>query len=327
MRRREFITVLGGAATLGPFAARAQQAGKIWRIGMLDSVAAELNTVNIAAFHRGMRQLGYVEGQNLKVEYHSSNGRSERLPELISELLRLGPDLIMLRGTPEALAVKSATATIPVVMIAVADPVGSGIIANLARPGGNFTGQSSFVTELEAKRVEMLKDMVPGLKRMATVRDFSNPATTVQWEEVQRAARSLAIEALPLDVRSAADLGRAFETAVREQVGAILVAVDGVTRANQRQIIELAARHKLPAIYPAREFVADGGLFTYGVAYPQLYFRAATFVDKIFKGAKAADLPVEQPTKLELVINLKTAKTLGLAVPPTLLVLADEVIE
>jgi putative ABC transport system substrate-binding protein len=326
MKRREFVTILGGAASW-PLVGRAQQAGKIWRIGMLDTASAELNTVNVAAFHRGMRELGYVEGQNLKVEYRSANGRNERLPKLVSELLRLGPDVIVLRGTPEAVAVKNATTIIPVVMSAVGDPLGSGVIASLAHPGGNFTGLSSFGTELAAKRVEMVKDMVPGLKRVAYVGDYSNPTNTDQWEEVQRAARTLAIDALTLDVRSAADLDRAFETAVREQVGAILVGIDGVTRTNQRQIIDLAARHKLPAIYHAREFVADGGLFTYGVAYPQLYFRAATFVDKIFKGAKPADLPVEQPTKLELVINLKTARALGLTVPPTLLVLADEVIE
>ena len=256
-----------------------------------------------------------------------THDRIERLPDLVSELLRLKVDLIVLRGTPEVTAVKNATSTIPVVMTAVADPVRLGVAMSLAHPGGNITGLSSFVTDLEAKRVELLKELVPGMKLMAALGDFSNPAVANQWEEVQIAARSLAIEAQRFEVRSAADVRRAFEVAIRERVEAIRVGVDGVTRPNRRLIIDLAAMHKLPAIYAAKEFADDGGLMAYGTNYPSLYFRAASFVDKILKGANPAEIPVEQPTKFDLIVNLKTAKALGLTVPYPLLARADEVIE
>jgi putative tryptophan/tyrosine transport system substrate-binding protein len=327
MRRRQFITLLGGAAAW-PITANAQQpAGKIWRIGMLETAPQGVSAANLAAFQSGMRELGYVLGQNLVIEYRSSDGHNERLPDLASELVRLNVDLIVLRGTPQALAAKSATDRIPIVMANVADPVGSGIIASLANPGGNITGSSSFVTELEGKRIELLKEMVPGVKRMATIRDFSNPATTAQWESEQAAARALAVEIRRFDVRDTVGVTRAFEAAIDEKVEALIVAVNTVTSTNRRQIIELAAHYKLPAIYQDGAFAADGGLISYGVSYPQLYYRAATFVDKIFKGAKPADIPVEQPTTLEFVINLKTAKMLGLDGPISLQQRADEVIE
>ena len=325
MQRREFITLLGGAAAW-PLAARAQQQ-KVWRIGMLDTASRELNSANLAVFYKELRDFGYVEGQNLIIEYRSADGRNERLPDLVSELLRLNVDLIVVRGTPEVLAIKNATSTIPVVMSAVVDPVGLGVAASLRRPGGNITGMSSIVTELEAKRVELLKELVPGMKRMALLGDFRNSAVTMQWEEVQIAARSLGIEAQRFDVRSTADVNRAFEVAIREHVDAIRVGVDGVTRPNRRLIIDLAAMHKLPTIYAAREFADDGGLIAYAANYAHLYLRAASFVDKIFKGANPADIPVEQPTKFDLIVNLKTAKALGLTVPYTLLARADEVIE
>jgi putative ABC transport system substrate-binding protein len=327
MRRRDFITLIGCTAAAWPLAARAQRAGKVWRLGILDTATRELNTDNLAAFYKGLRNFGYVEGQNLIIEYRSANGRIEHLPDLVSELLRLNVDLIVVRGSPEVTALKNATSTIPVVMTAVADPVRLGVAVSLAHPGGNITGLSSFVTDLEAKRVELLKELVPGMKLMAVLGDFSNFAIANQWEEVQIAARSLAIEAQRLDVRSAADVSRVFEVAIRERVEAILVGVDGVTRPNRRLIIDLAARHKLPAIYAAREFADDGGLMVYGTNYPSLYFRAASFVDKILKGANPADIPVEQPTKFDLIVNLKTAKTLDLTVPYPLLARADEVIE
>jgi putative ABC transport system substrate-binding protein len=325
MQRREFITLLGGAAAW-PLAARAQQQ-KVWRIGMLDTASRELNSANLAVFYKELRDFGYVEGQNLIIEYRSADGRNERLPDLVSELLRLNVDLIVVRGTPEVLAIKNATSTIPVVMSAVVDPVGLGVAASLRRPGGNITGMSSIVTELEAKRVELLKELVPGMKRMALLGDFRNSAVTMQWEEVQMAARSLGIEAQRFDVRSAADVNRAFEVAIKEHVDAIRVGVDGVTRPNRQLIIDLAAMHKLPAIYAAREFADEGGLIAYAANYAHLYLWAANFVDKIFKGANPADIPVEQPTKFDLVINRKTAKAIGLTVPYTLLVRADEVIE
>ena len=212
-------------------------------------------------------------------------------------------------------------------MSAVVDPVGLGVAASLKRPGGNITGMSSIVTELEAKRVGLLKELVPGMKRMALMGDFRNSAVAMQWDEVQIAARSLGIEAQRFDVRSAADVNRAFEVAIREHVDAIRVGVDGVTRPNRRLIIDLAAMYKLPTIYAAREFADDGGLIAYAANYAHLYLRAASFVDKIFKGANPADIPVEQPTKFDLIVNLKTAKALGLTVPYTLLARADEVIE
>jgi putative tryptophan/tyrosine transport system substrate-binding protein len=326
MQRREFITLLGGAAVAWPLAARAQQQ-KVWRIGMLDTASRELNSANLAVFYKELRDFGYVEGQNLIIEYRSADGRNERLPDLVSELLRLNVDLIVVRGTPEVLAIKNATSTIPVVMSAVVDPVGLGVAASLRRPGGNITGMSSIVTELEAKRVELLKELVPGMKRMALLGDFRNSAVAMQWDEVQIAARSLGIEAQRFDVRSTADVNRAFEVAIREHVDAIRVGVDGVTRPNRRLIIDLAAMHKLPTIYAAREFADEGGLIAYAANYAHLYLRAASFVDKIFKGANPADIPVEQPTKFDLIVNLKTAKALGLTVPYTLLARADEVIE
>jgi putative tryptophan/tyrosine transport system substrate-binding protein len=328
MNRREFIAPVGGTAAAWPLAARGQQpVGKVWRIGMLETESQQASAENLAAFQKGLQELGYVPGQNFTIEYRSSDGRNERLPELASEFVRLNVDLIVLRGTPQAIAVRDATGTIPVVMAAVADPVGSGIVASLAKPGGNITGLSTFVTELEPKRMEFLKEIVPGVKRTATIRDFSNPATATQWELEQGAARSLAIEILRFDVRSSEDVNGAFLAMVNERIEALIVGVDTVTSTNRRQIIDLAARHKLPALYHDGVFANDGGLMSYGVSYPQLYYRAATFVHKIFKGAKPADIPVEQPTKFELVIKLKTATALGVAVPPTVLVAADRVIE
>jgi putative ABC transport system substrate-binding protein len=328
MRRRDFIKVIAGSAGAWPLTARAQQAvGKVWRIGMLETAPQEASAANIAAFQKGLRELGYVVGQNLAIEYRSSDGHNERLPALVSELIRLNVDLIALRGTPQAQAVRNATSTIPTVMTAVADPVGSGIVASLANPGGNITGLSSFDTELEAKRIELLKEIVPGLRRLGTIRDFRNPTTGTQWRLMQTAAQTLTIDLQRFDVRSVEDVSRAFMSAVDEKVEALVIGVDTVTSTNRRQIIDLAARHKLPAIYEDGIFVYDGGLMSYGVSYPQLYYRAAIFVDKIFKGSRPADLPVEQPTKFEFLFNLKTAKALGCDVPASTLLRATEVIE
>jgi putative ABC transport system substrate-binding protein len=327
MRRREFISSLIGTAVAWPTVARAQQTDKVWRIGMLDHASRELNATNLAAFGKGLREFGYVEGENLVIEYRSAEGHNERLPDLVSELLRLKVDLIVVRGTPEVMAVKNATSTIPVVMTAVAHPVRSGVVTNLPHPGGNITGLSSFVTELEAKRFQFLTELVPGMKRAWSLDDIRNPANAGDFEEMQKAARALGIEVQRFDLGNPPDLGRAFEVAIRERVEAIRVNVDGVTRPNQRLIAELAAKHKLPAIYGAREFVDKGGLMSYGVSYPDLYFRAASYVNEIFKGAKPSDLAVEQPMKFELVINLKTAKQIGITFPPSIMVQADEVIE
>src|SRR5829696_3882740 len=292
---------------------------------MLETATAELNKVNLDTFKRRLEELGYVEGQNLVIHYRSPEGPNERLPTLVPELIGFNPDVIVVRGTPEVLALKRATRTIPVVMTAVADPVGVGAAASLSRPGGNITGLASAVSEIETKRVAYLKEMVPGMKRMASLGDFRNPNIHLQWAQVQAAAPALGIEPLRFDVRSAADLMRAFETAAARDVQAVRVGVDGIIRTHRRLIIELAAKHKLPAIYSAREFAEDGGLVSYSPDYTHLYWRAASFVDRIFKGEKPGGLPIELPIKFELVINLKTATALGLAIPPTLLARADEV--
>ena len=324
MKRREFITLIGGTAAAWPLAARAQSA---YRIGVLETTSAALNAANFDALRQGLRQHGYIEGQNLVIEYRSADGRAERFPDLAAELVRLNVDLIVTRGTPAIFAAKNATKTIPVVMAASGDPLGAGVVAGLARPGGNVTGLSAFVTELQAKRLELLREMVPRINRIAALLNMSSPAEPPQWEKTKVAARTLGIEPQLLDVRKPEDLGRAFETAIRQRADALVVGINVLTQANRRPIADLAMKHRLPAIYASREFVDAGGLVVLGVSYPDLYRRAATYVDKILKGAKPADLPIEQPTKFELIINLKTAKALGLDVPPTLLGRADEVIE
>jgi putative ABC transport system substrate-binding protein len=312
---------------IAPFATGAQPAGKVYRIGMLETRSTVLNAVNIDAFRQGLRELGYTEGQNLEIVYRSSDGRSGGFPDLASELVRQNVDLILTRGTPAALAAKSATRTIPIVMAASADPVGTGLVASLGHPGGNVTGLSSADIEVYAKRVQLLKDLLPKLARFAAIFNMGNPVIPPQWNAVEVSARSLGIEPQLLDVRRPEGLRGAFDAAAKHRAEALLVGVDGVTQASLRPIAELAAKQGLPSIYGAKDYVAAGGLLTYGASDPHMYHRAATFVDKIFKGAKPSDLPIEQPTKFELVINLKTAKALGLAIPPSLLLQADQVIE
>jgi len=323
MKRREFISLLGGAATW-PLTARAQQATKSYRIGMLETISPALNAAHLDAFREGLRQLGYVKGKNYVIEYRSADGRADRFPSLAAELVRLGVDVIVARGTPAAVAAKNATETIPVIMASVGDPLL--IVDSLARPGRNVTGLSAFV-EMTSKRLELIKELAPATSRIALFANMSNPVAPPQWEETKAAARSLGIQAELLDVRSQDDVGRGFELAVARHVNALLVAFDGLFQANAGMITQLAARNRLPAIYVGREFIEAGGLMTYEVSFPHLYFRAATYVDRIFKGAKPADLPVEQPTKFELIINLKAAKAIGLTIPESFLALADEVIE
>ena len=326
MDRRTFILMLTGllVARAGDDAC-AQPAGKVYRIGILESIPATQNVANLDALRKGLRDVGFVEGRNLIIEYRSADGRPERFPDLASELVRLKVDLIVTRGTPAAMAVKYATETIPTVMATMGDP--RAIVASFARPGGNITGVTTFSTELTAKRLQLLRELVPSLARVALLHNMGNPAAPPEWEETKSAARALGLQPELLDVRSQGDLGRAFELAVRQHVGALLIGADGLTQMHQPTIVDLASRSRLPAAYPAREFVAAGGLIAYAVNYPDLYYRFASFVDKIFKGAKPGDLPVEQPTKFELVVNLKTAKALGLTIPPTVLLRADEVIQ
>ena len=325
MRRRTFLATASGGLLAAPLAAEGQQPEKVYRIGMLERTSMAMNAANLDGFRRGMQELGYVEGKNFTIEYRSVDGRDERYPALATDLVRLKVDLILTRGTPATLAAKNATATIPVVMTGIGDPVGQGIVPSLGRPGGNVTGLSALVTELFPKRVELLRELLPGAVRLAVIFNMSNPAVPAQWKEVERAARSLGFQPQLLDVRRPEDLAPAFDRAVRQRAEALVVGIDTLTQANQRHIVDLAAKHRLAAIYASMEFV--GGLVVYGVNFPDQYRRAARFADRIFKGAKPAELPIEQPTKLDLVINTRAAKALGLTIPPSLLTRADQVIE
>jgi putative ABC transport system substrate-binding protein len=324
MDRRAFIGGVGAGLIATPLALRAQQAGRIYRIGLLETVPAAQNATNLDALRKGLRDLGYVEGRNLVIEYRSAEGRAERFPDLASELVRLKVDLIVTRGTPAAMAAKDATETIPLLMATMGDP--RAIVTSFARPGGNITGVTTFSTELTAKRIELVKEMVPNLSRVGLLHNMGNPAAPPEWEETKRAARALGLQAELLDVRRQEDLSGAFELAVRQHVDALVIGPDGLTQMHQQTILGLVARNRLPAAWPAREFVEAGGLIAYAVNYPDLYFRFASFIDKIFKGGKPGEIPVEQPMKFELVINLKTAKALGITVPKALLLRADELI-
>jgi putative tryptophan/tyrosine transport system substrate-binding protein len=327
MRRREFITLLGGVAAAWPLPAKAQQAGKVYRIGILEPTSQLLNSANFDAFRQGLRELGYIEGQNYVIDYRSADGHDERFPDLATELVRLNVDLILTRGTPAALAAKNATRTIPIVLAGLGDPVANGVVASLAHPGANVTGLSSSTTELQQKRLELIKELLPQAERFVLLTNMGNLNERLNWEETKMAARSLNVGVELLDVRNPEEFEHAFDDATKQRADALVVAGDGLLLSNRRLIVDLAAKYRLPANYVLAEFVDSGGLIAYGPSFPDQYRRAATYVDKIFKGAKPADLPVELPTKFRLVINLKTAKALGLTVPPSVLSRADEVIE
>jgi putative ABC transport system substrate-binding protein len=326
MKRRTVMVVLAALRPLGLPQARAQDR-RVYRIGVLETVAADRNTANFDALRRGLRERGYVEGQNLVIEYRSAEGSAQRFPALVDELLRSGVDLIVTRGTPAARAAKAATSTAPIVMAAIGEPLGVGVVASLARPGGNVTGFSAYVTELAGKRIELLKEAIPSIIRVGFMQNMGNPVSPPQWQATEAAARSLGMTADLLDVRAVQDFTDAFDRMAQMKVGALSVGIDAVTQAHADLIVRQAAQARLPTAYPAREFVEIGGLLSYGPSYPDLYFRAAGMIDKIFRGAKPGDLPVEQPIKLELMINLKTAQTLGLGIPQGMLTRADEVIE
>ena len=326
MHRRTFIGgVASGvlATSLGSFA---QQHGRVWRVGVLDT-SSSMSAVQLEAFRKGLHELGYVEGENLVIEDRSADGRPERLAELAIELVRAKVDVIVPRGTPAALAAKNATAVIPIVAIEVGAPVETGLVKSLSHPGGNVTGLSSVSADLYAKRIEFIKETVPGVKRIGGLVNLSNPADAAFWKQTERIGQSLGVQVQLLEVRKSLDLASSFDAASKQGVGALVVIGVVLLRPYRELIVELAAKHRLPTIYPTRDFVDVGGLMSYAIDYDLLYYRAASLLDRIFKGAKPGDLPVEQPTKFELVINLKTAKALGLTIPQSVLARADEVIE
>jgi putative ABC transport system substrate-binding protein len=321
MRRREFIAGLAAAASVSP--AHAQSTSKRYLVGVLDTSARPLNA-NFDALQQGLRERGYIEGQNVAFEYRSADGRNESFAELAGELVRLGVDVIVTRGTPAALAAKAATATIPVVMAAAGDPVA--IARDPARPDGNLTGFGAYVRGIEGKRVEILHDMLAKVERVAALMNLSNPSRRSEWREIEASARSLGIAAQVLDTRAAPDIKPSFDAATRWHADALVVGSDTLIQTNQGLVVALAAEHRLPTIYTFRDFVDAGGLVSYGVSLPDLYRRAAIYVDEILKGSKPGELPIEQPTKLELVINLEAADRLDVTVPKTLLSRADAIV-
>jgi len=320
------IAVAGVLLLATPLAAGAQPARKVYRIGVLETVSPALNAANFDGFRQGLSNLGYVEGRNLIIEYRSADSREERFPGLASELVRLKIDLIFTRGTPATRAAANAAGTVPVVEIG-GDLVGARLIASLARPGGNVTGLTTVTTELDVKRLDLLREMVPRVSRIAVLGSLGNPRTRLGWKQIENASRSLGAQLQFLDVRKPDDIGPAFDAAVQQHADALIVEAGSITQANRRAIADLAIKHRLPAIYPYREYVDAGGLMSYGADMPDMYRRAADYVDRIFKGATPADLAVQQATKFELIINAHTARALGVTIPPSFLLRADHVIE
>ena len=332
MERRTFLTMAAGGLLAAPLAAEAQPEGKVWRIGMLwfGSSIEELPVrVRFDAFQQGLREQGYMEGRNVAFEHRYAGGKYERLPDLAAELVRLKVDVIVTPGNPPAtLAAKQATSTIPVVFMSAADPVASGFVASLARPGGNITGGTSLVGPgLVGKRLELLQEAVPKLSRVAVLSNPTTPDARVFIGEAEVAARSLKVQLHIMEARGPAEFGGAFAAMIKERASAILVQQDAIYLFNGRQLAELAAKNRLPAMYGLREHVEAGGLMAYAASLAELSRRASTYVGKILQGAKPGDLPVEQATKFDLVINLKTVKALGLRIPHSLLSRADQVIE
>jgi putative ABC transport system substrate-binding protein len=323
--RREFITLIGGAAAAWPVAARAQQARKVYRVGFLwDSPSVWPHA--LGAFRQGLRDLGWIEGQNIAIEYRWAEGRFERLAELAEELVRLKVDVIVAPTSIYTGVAKRATTTIPIVFASHADPIGSGHVDSLARPGGNATGFTVMMSETNAKSLELLKELIPRLSRVAVIWDPATPSHRPGLDAIEVMGRALGLTLQPMAVRSATEFDTAFSTIVQERADGVVILSTPLFMGGARQLADLAMTHKLPTMFGPREHVEAGGLMSYSPDRAELYRRAATYVDKILKGAKPADLPVQQPEKFELVINLKTAGALGLTVPPTLIVRA-EVIE
>jgi putative tryptophan/tyrosine transport system substrate-binding protein len=326
MRRREFIALLGGAAAAWPVVARAQQSGKLPTIEVLGPNTPSLDSRRVGAFVQRLGELGWIEGRNVAIEYRWAEGRTERLAGFAAEFVRLQVDVIVTSATPPSIAAKQATSVIPIVFAAVGDPVGTGLVTSLARPGGNVTGLSIQAPDLAGKRLELLREVVPGLRRLAIMANPSAPPAVLEMAEVQTTGRALGLEVVASEIRRPEDIAPAFE-AFKGRAEALYVCNDPLVTTNRVRINTLASGMGLPTMYNVREFVEAGGLMSYGPDFLVLFRRAADFADKILRGAKPADIPVEQPTKFDLIVNLKTAKALGLTVPDKLLALADEVIE
>jgi putative ABC transport system substrate-binding protein len=329
MQRREFITLLGGAAVAWPLAAHAQQSDRIRRIGYVTSDAESdpEPQLLVAAFRKGLEELGWTDGRNIRIDYRFGGGDAALVPKLAKELIELRPDVIVAATTPAATAVRQQTLSIPIVFVQVPDPVAAGFVTNLARPDGNITGFTNFEFSIGGRWLQAIKECAPGVSRVAVVFDPANPSWAAYLRTIEAAAPSFSVHLTPAGVRDAAEIETYIAAFAREPNGALVVLPGPVNTQHRETIIAMAARHRLPAVYPYRFFVTNGGLVSYGVDVRDLYKQAASYVDRLLKGAKPADLPVVLPTKFELVINLKTAKTLGLTIPPTLLTSADEVIE
>jgi putative ABC transport system substrate-binding protein len=327
MNRRTSVGAVAGALLAPTLAAKAQQAGKVFRIGILGNISlAEPEGARLwGAFIQGLRDLGYMEGQNVRIELRSSEGKYERLPELAAELVRLKVDIIVVPADQNALAAEHASRAIPIVMIG--NPVGSGLVTDLARPGGNITGLSVLAPEIVGKQLELLKEVIPRLSSVAVLWNPTNPAHLPALEEARFAARSLRMELQTSGARGPNEFDSAFAAMTREHIGAALVLLDGMFLLHQTRIVDLAAKSRLPAMYTRRSDATGGGLMAYAPSLPDIFHRAATYVDKILKGAKPSELPIEQPTKFEFVINLKTANALGLTIPQSVLLRADETIQ
>jgi ABC-type uncharacterized transport system substrate-binding protein len=329
MRRRDFITLLGGAAAAWPVTARAQQPKKIPRLCFLTFEPGTLQSRSprFDAFFEGLRDLGYVDGQTITIDYLSADGRGERFPALAAECLRLKADIIAVSTTPAAQAAKNATRTIPIVMIALGDPVGTGLVDDLAQPGGNITGMSMMVPEAAAKRLGLLREAVPRLSRVLVLSYLADPIAPLQVTALKQAARSLGVTLVVQDIRTGDDLANAFDAGIREHVEGLLTTAESIFVAERNRVAQLAVQHRLPGVYPFKLMADAGGLMAYDLNTADLHKSAAVYVDRILKGTKPSDLAVQQPTKWTFIINLKTAKALGLAIPPGVLAIADEVIE
>jgi ABC-type uncharacterized transport system substrate-binding protein len=328
MDRRVFLGSVAGGLLAAPLMAEAQPAGRVYRIGYLGNSSVVLEADLVEAFRQGLRNLNYVEGRNIVIEYLWAEGRNDLFPALVAEAVRLKADVILTSGTPATLAAKEGTRTIPIVIAAMGDPISAGVVPSLARPGGNITGLASMTPEIDGRRLELLKELVPGLSRIAVLWNPTNPNNAARVNHIQAAAKTLRLTLEPLvGAADSQDLDKSFATIAAARAEALVIESDRALLAHRAQIVDFATRRRLPALYPYREFVQAGGLVSYAPSYPAMFRRAATYMDKILKGAKPAELPVEQPTEFELVINMKTAKALGLTIPQSLLLRADQVIE